>query len=70
MKTHYLFPLLLTVLFSCGILAQDLKKYNPNGAYQKTLKLENTTSSGSAITQFSKNYNLDKDNTFVAKKEN
>ncbi|MEO8234662.1 MAG: M4 family metallopeptidase [Flavobacterium sp.] len=69
MKKNYILSLFLMILFTSGILAQNAKTYNPDNAYQKTIKLENTTSKEVAISEFGKNYNLDENNTFVEKKE-
>jgi len=58
------------MLFSGGVFAQDSKDEKDNEAIQKTLVLQNPTSKESAIAQFGKMYNLDKGNTYEAKKEN
>lgn len=57
-------------LFTSGVFAQEQAKYKQDEAFQKTLKLENVTSREEALSDFGKQYGLDKNNTFELKTEN
>ena len=64
MKKNSIVSLSLMTFFVSGVFAQTDQKYNSDKAYQKTLKLENVTSKENAISKFSKQYDLDQNNTF------
>ena len=69
MKKNYLLTLSIATLLSLGASAQEQAKYKQDDAFQKTLRLENVTSRDEALSNFGKQYELDKNNTFVAKPE-
>ena len=64
MKKNYLtlMPVLLLSVLSAE--AQTSKKYDPEGAYQQTMRIEGQTSKARALKEFGKKYGLDEKNTF------
>lgn len=64
MKKNYLITMSVLALFSSGVFAQKAKKYNGDEAFQKTLTFSSYQNKENALSQFTKLYNLDVDNSF------
>lgn len=64
MKKNYLLLKSLLLLSVLSVQAQKSEKYDPNSAFQKTMKIESPLSKDEALKEFGKKYGLDQRSTF------
>ena len=64
MKKNYLLLKSLLLLSALNMQAQKSEKYDPQSAFQKTMKMEANVSKADALKEFGKKYGLDERSTF------